>query len=221
MQNTEQYHDHGKNSLQENAEKYRDYNKRVYLFLVIICIVSWCLLIIPLVIGSVNSTDGSTIQSGPLAIISQIGLFILIAELVSVMVYDWRGVISLRGAFKRQTMHKGKPVSTAPGCFLLYLFLPEIMLPIYLVRVYRDSHKPKEDKQMDVRRQIAVIEAQLGILPAIEGNCRSCRKPLQLGAEFCSYCGETVIERPKVCPSCSTTTFADAKFCPSCRLPLT
>lgn len=221
MQNTEQYHDHNKNPLQGYAEKYRDYNKRVYLFLVIICIVSWLLLVVPLIIGSASSTDDTTIQGGPLAIISQIGLFILIAELVSVMVYDWRGVISLRGSVKRQTMHKGKPVSTAPGFFLLYLFLPEFMLLIYLVRVYNDSHKSKANKQMEVRHQIAVMEAQLGILPTTEGTCRSCKKPLQLGAGFCSYCGETVIERPKICPSCATTTFADAKFCPNCRLSLT
>ena len=96
---------------------------------------SWCLFIIPVAISSAASASDSTLQSGPLAITSQIGLFILIAELIAVMVYDWRGVISLRGAFKRQTMRKGKLVSTAPGCFLLYLFLPEFMLPIYLIRV--------------------------------------------------------------------------------------
>ncbi len=67
---------------------------------------------------------------------------------------------------------------------------------------------------------IAELDAQMGFLPPAEGACRVCHKPLQVGAEFCSYCGETVIERPKVCPSCATTTFPDAKWCPNCRTAL-
>src|SRR5260370_8105379 len=101
------------------------------------------------------------------------------------------------------------------------------MLPIYLAYVGRDFRRARvnkrqieANKQLEKRRQIAVMEAHLGILPATEGNCRSCQKPLQVGAEFCSYCGATVIEHPKICPSCAPTPFANAKFCPNCRSPL-
>lgn len=226
MQNTEQYHDHSKNALRENAEQYREYNKYIYLSLVAICIVSLLLAFIPFALVSGDST-GLAGDANPLAAMTSTGLLILIAELIVVMVYDWRGVIRLRGVVKKQTMHKGKFVSTAPGLFLLYLFFPEIILPIYFVYVGRDFHRARANKQqveinkqLEKRRQIAVMEAHLGILPATEGTCRSCHKPLQVGAEFCSYCGETVIEHPKVCPSCAITTFADAKFCPNCRLPL-
>ena len=136
------------------------------------------------------------------------------------MVYDWRGVITLRGAVKSHVMRNGRLVSTSAGFVLLYLFLPEIMLPIYLIRTAIDHRQAAQRKPLELKQQIAAMEAQLGILPPSQGTCRACNKPLQVGADFCQYCGVTVIERPKVCPSCATTTLPDAKWCPKCRTAL-
>jgi RNA polymerase subunit RPABC4/transcription elongation factor Spt4 len=69
--------------------------------------------------------------------------------------------------------------------------------------------------------RIAQLEARLGITPPTVGTCRNCGKPLQVGAEFCSYCGATVIEYPRICPKCATVCLPDAQFCPKCRTPLT
>ena len=123
------------------------------------------------------------------------------------MVSDWRGVITLRGAVKTQRWKKGKLVSTKHWYVLLYLFFPYIMLPIYLTRTARDQRQAEQRRPFELKRHVAELDAQMGFLPPAEGTCRVCHKPLQVGAEFCSYCGESVIERPKVCPSCATTTF--------------
>lgn len=225
MQNTQQQYASSKNDVQEDAEHYREYNKYVYISLIAICVISCLLVFIPALI--VGGNTGEMDEASPFAAIGSTGVLIFIVELIAVVVYDWRGAIRLRGAVKKQIMYKEKLVSTAPGLLLLYFFIPEIMLPIYLAYVGRDLYRARANKQqieaheqLEKRRKIAEMEAKLGILPATEGTCRSCKKPLQIGAEFCSYCGTTVVEQPKICPSCATTTFADAKFCPKCRTPL-
>jgi Double zinc ribbon len=206
------------------SNQYRNYSKNIFTVLIIGCVTSLVLFIGPFaLIGSINdnaSGHSFLVQNDWLGTLSGIGLLILLVEIIGVMVYDWRGVITLRGAVKSHVMRKGKLVSTSAGFVLLYLFLPEIMLPIYLIRAAIDYRQAAQRKPLELKQQIAVMEAQLGILPPSHGTCRACNKPLQVGAEFCQYCGEPVIERPKVCPSCATTTFSDAKWCPKCRTAL-
>lgn len=211
----------------EKVEPYRDYQRTVYMALVIGCLMSLLLFVGPyILIGTINGNDAGhnyLLQNNWLGTLGGVGVFLLIAEAIGVMVYDWRGAVTLRGAIKRQTIptgYKGKQANTTLVFLLLYVFMPEIMVPIYLAYVGVDLHRRKQLQQIELRQQIAVMEAQLGILPAAEGTCRSCGKPLQVGAEFCSYCGDSVLERPKICPSCATTTFSDAKWCPNCRTAL-
>jgi hypothetical protein len=47
------------------------------------------------------------------------------------------------------------------------------------------------------------------------GKCRSCNRGLQLGWQFCPYCGETAAGR---CPRCQYPTGGDPeyRFCPQC-----
>jgi RNA polymerase subunit RPABC4/transcription elongation factor Spt4 len=111
-------------------------------------------------------------------------------------------------------------VNTAAGYALLYFFFPEIMLPIYLIRVASGRRQIEEQRKLAMQQHIAEMEAQLGIWPPTSGTCRACHKPLQVGAEFCQYCGVPVIERAKICPSCATTTLPEAKWCPKCGKPL-
>jgi hypothetical protein len=141
-------------------------------------------------------------------------------EAICVMVIDKRGALTLRGAVQEQALHQGKMVSTAPGYVILYIIFPYIMLPSYLIRVFMESHKEKQGQELQRKREVAALEAQLGILPPTEGQCRVCHKPLVVGAEFCQYCGTPAIQRPKICPVCATTALPDAKFCPKCRATL-
>ncbi len=205
-------------------EQYHYYDKNMLKALIIGCVIGALVFIVPTMLGTgiSGTTSGN---SSPLAYsllegLSGFGLFILVAEMIFIMVSDWRGAITLRGALKTQRLRKGKLVSTKHWYFLLYLFFPYIMLPIYLTRTVRDQRQAAQRKPLELKRHIAEMEAELGFLPPAEGTCRVCHKPLQIGAEFCSYCGETVIARPKVCPSCATTTFPDAKWCPQCRTAL-
>ncbi len=199
---------------------FRYYNRNILLALIIGYLVSLLLVIVPYaLIGSINDTASGhafLASSDWLGTLGGIGVLLLIAEAIFVMVYDWRGAVTLRGLAKSQVMRKGQMVNTKPWYVLLYIFFPEIMLPIYLIRTAAGRRQAEEQRKLAMQQQIAVMEAQLGILPPTSGTCRACQRPLQVGAEFCQYCGVPVIERPKICPSCATTTLPDAQWCPKC-----
>ena len=194
------------------------------LALIIGYIAGLLLLVIPYaLIGDINDTASGhafLASSDWLGTLGGIGALLLVAETIFVMIYDWRGVVTLRGMARSQIMRKGRMVNTATRYALLYIFFPEIMLPIYLIRAFSGRRQIEEQRRLAMQQHIAQMEAQLGILPPTSGTCRACQGPLQVGAEFCQYCGVPVIERPKVCPSCATTTLPDAKWCPKCRTPL-
>jgi hypothetical protein len=204
---------------------FRYYNRNVLLSLIIGYVIGLLLLIIPYaLIGALNdnaSGHAFLVSTNWLGSLGGIAVLLFIAEAIFVMAYDKAGALTLRGLARSQIMHQGKLVNTAPSYVLLYLFLPEIMLPIYLIRTVMGLRQDKEQRRFAMKQQIALMEAKLGILPPTSGTCRACNKPLQVGAEFCQYCGVAVIERPKVCPSCATSTFPDANWCPKCgiRLP--
>jgi hypothetical protein len=203
---------------------FRCYKGYQFLGLIVGCIIGLAFTVIPFVlIASVNDSSSGHLfltSNDWLGTLSGIGVLLLLAESIFVIAYDWRGAVTVRGAAKAQIMHKGKLVNTAPSYVLLYILFPEIMLPIYLIRTALDQRQVGEQRKLSMQHQIATLEAQLGILPPTSGTCRACHKPLQVGAEFCQYCGVSVVERPKICPSCSTTALPDAKFCPKCRTPL-
>ena len=168
-----------------------------------------------------NTTDStSSVQSVPYTILSSIGGFLLIADLVGVFVFDFQGFITLNGLIKWQQIH-GKSRVWLIVAFICFF---EIMLGIYLVRAayyYRqEGILQQQQLREQLPHQISSLEAQLGILPTTQGECRICKKPLVIGAEFCQYCGTTVIERPKVCPKCAATALPDAHWCPRCRTAL-
>ena len=208
----------------KTSEQYHYYDKSTLKAMISICVICLFISIVPYVlISSINDTTSGhrfLVFNDWLGILPGVGFLILFAEIIFVMVYDWRGAITLRGAVKTQRLHKGKLVSTIHWYLLLYLCFPYIMLPIYLTRTVRDQRQVAQRKPLELKRHIAELDAQLGFVPPSEGICRVCHKPLQVGAEFCSYCGESVIEHPKVCPSCATTTFPDARWCPNCRTAL-
>ena len=208
--------------LQSNQQTlYRVYNRTTIILLDCLCIIGLVLFFVFIILSSILNPNSSTatINSWLLAP-SQFGLLLLFGEIIYVMLQDWRGAITLRSSSKGYTFRKGKKVSTTSGFVLLYIFFPYIMLPIYLVRLTSDYQRMKHLNIQRQKHKIASLEAELGIMPPVDGTCRACKKPLVVGAEYCQYCGTTVRERPKICPSCATTASPDARWCPKCRTPL-
>lgn len=143
-------------------------------------------------------------------------LLILLSTLFAIWL-DWRGVLTLRGRWRWLPL-------LAQGDALLPAFLWVVGLPVLMlaygaevVVTFRREHNRQR------LHAIANLEAQLGITPPIVGLCRDCRRPVQLDATFCAFCGEPV--RPvkqlaPVCPHCATIALPGAQFCPNCREPL-
>ena len=151
--------------------------------------------------------------SGPLAIM---GITIYLLVIATIMRFDWRGFLTMNGFLKWKSM-TGKQRLIVGGLFVV---LNVFFLGIYLVQAYQTYSHYKQSEPLRRKRKLAELEADLGMIPRTEGNCHRCHQPLQLGAEFCVYCGERVMERPRICPECSTTTLPDARWCPACGAQL-
>ena len=212
-------------SMQKNQpEQYRYYSRGVLSTLSMICTVGILLfLLVPILLATVARSDLFAHNSW-LHTLSPAGGLLLFSEIVFVMLLDWRGVISLRGAVKTYRVYQGRMVKRHPWLLLLYALFPYVMLPIYLIRAELDSWRIKQLRMQRLawqrKQQIANLEAEMGILPAIESECRVCKRPLVVGAEFCQYCGEPVMLRPKICPQCLSSALPDALWCPKCRAVL-
>jgi len=151
--------------------------------------------------------------SGSLAIM---GFTVYLLVIATIMRFDWRGFLTMNGFLKWRSM-TGKQRLIA-GC--LFVALNVVVLGIYLTQAYQTYCCYKKLEPLRRQRKLAELEADLGMIPQTEGNCHKCHQPLQLGAEFCVYCGERVMERPRICPECSTTTLPDARWCPACGAQL-
>jgi Double zinc ribbon len=211
------------------SEPYRAYNRIMLFTLVSVCVASLAMLIIPFVlIFNFNDTPSghSFLLNNEiwLGSVPAYGVLLLLGEAIAVMILDWRGAVSLRGGVKSQTMHKGKMINTGPRYAVLYVFFPEILLPIYVLRVlFHHIHirrQHQEHQKHQLKFEIAKLEANMGILPATDGTCHVCKKLLVAGAEFCQYCAEPVVAKPKVCPICAATASPNANWCPKCRFTL-
>jgi hypothetical protein len=196
----------------------RCYSRGMLLALSIGYVINLLLVIVPPALsGGINATGT---MHGRLNALVSTGFLLFIAEAIFVLIYDWHGAITLRGWGESQISRARLTANVQALYLILYFFLPEIMLVIYLFRIVRNWRPAKEQKRFAMKKRIALMEAQLGILPPTGGTCRVCGKRLQLGAEFCQYCREPVIERPKICPSCAQTTMPDAQWCPQCGMHL-
>jgi hypothetical protein len=151
--------------------------------------------------------------SGPIAIM---GVTIYLLVVATITAFDWRGFLTMNGLLKWKSM-SGKQ-RLLVGC--LFVALNVFFLGSYLVQAYRKYRHFQQLEPLRRRRKLAEQEAELGMIPRTNGNCRICFGPLQLGAEFCTNCGERVVERPRICPVCYATTLPNARWCPECRAQL-
>jgi hypothetical protein len=144
-------------------------------------------------------------------------LFVLI-DLVTILVLDWRGFATLRGRIDRREDFFSRITNL---CLLLaFLIISPITVGIYLVLAVRDYRRDRNQRPIDRQRRIAEMEAELGILPGMQGTCRVCGKALQIGADYCAFCGAPSVERPLICPACAATALPGATYCPECRTRL-
>ena len=107
---------------------------------------------------------------------------------------------------------------------LLYLMIVPYVIAFYpfvgLVQYARGFQDDRKRLPLERQRHIAELEANLGMVPATEGQCPKCGKPLQADAEFCAFCGTRVRPQVPICPRCATVALPGAKWCPKCGAPL-
>jgi RNA polymerase subunit RPABC4/transcription elongation factor Spt4 len=151
--------------------------------------------------------------SGPLALI---GFAIYLLVIATITIVDWRGFLTMNGFLKWKPMTGRQRLLV--GC--LFVALNVFVLGLYIVQAYLAYRHYRQLEPLRRRRKIAEQEVELGMIPRTDGNCHKCHQPLQLGAEFCAYCGVRVTERPGICPECYATTLPDARWCPVCGAQL-
>src|SRR3954447_14827634 len=80
----------------EGLATFRYYSRSKLLVLIIGYIVTSLLVIVPVMLsGNINAASGAT--RGWLNALVNIGVFLFIMQVIFVLIYDWRGAITLRG----------------------------------------------------------------------------------------------------------------------------
>lgn len=148
--------------------------------------------------------------------ISDLAVVIFFVEIAYTLVVDANGVVSLRG----RLFHARLPKAATVVLGVLYVVLSFLWIIPYLIVTALDAWRPRAEVTAEHYERIAQMEGVLGILPTAEGTCPNCHKPLQLGAEFCAYCGAPMAPAPRLCPVCHARTFPDAQWCPECGAAL-
>lgn len=166
--------------------------------------------------SAIRSSAQSPAHGSSLGVTGSIGVVLLLCVIVPVLALDWRGFTTLHGVIKWGQMTSWQKLVV--GYFFISFSM--LLLPVYFIQAYRRIRQNTALDRAQQQRRVAELEASLGIMPATEGTCRNCHKPMQVGADFCAYCGTTAVENPKVCPLCATVALPDARFCPKCRTPL-
>jgi hypothetical protein len=159
---------------------------------------------------------GASVFPGASASLSSMGFTLYLLVIAAILVVDWRGFLTMNGLLQWRSMTGLRRLLT--GC--LFIALSIFVVGFYLLQAYQTYRSYRKAEPSRRRRKIAEQEAELGMIPGTEGSCQKCHQPLQLGAEFCAYCGERVTDRPRICPECSTTTLPDARWCPMCGAQL-
>ncbi len=149
--------------------------------------------------------------------IGSVVLVAVIATVIYALAIDMAGVGTLRGAIRWASMSSGGKTWAIIGWIFLYPFY----WWYYCGRIVYEWYTERQLLPQHRRQDIAQLEAHLGMLPAIDGICNHCHKPLTANATFCTYCGQQVQTKAKVCSVCATLAPPDGQFCPGCRAPLT
>ena len=122
------------------SRQFHYYRKSTLLALMIGCAIGDLLFIIPMiiVIGSNGTTSSSlSLTDSLLYSLAGWGILILLVELISIFVRDWRGAMTLRLAVSTEWTYRGRRARRWKyWLFPLYIIFPYIFLPIYLIRTW-------------------------------------------------------------------------------------
>lgn len=163
-----------------------------------------------------TSAQTATSSTSSFGVTGSIGVFLLLCVVVAVLLLDWRGFTTVHGAIKWGRMKVWQRLIV--GYFFIGLSM--FVLGIYFFQAFQTYRQAMGREPLERQRRTAELEANLGIMPATEGTCRVCHKPMHVGADYCAYCGAPAVEKPRICPACATVALPDARFCPKCRTPL-
>src|SRR5579875_1867569 len=208
---------HQEESHESKSMAYHYYGSRTLILLSGVCIVGTILFLgLPLLYHAIVEHGIGSLPNW-LSTLSLAGGLVLFGESIVVMLLDYQGAISLRGAVKTQFVRRRRVMNRPPWLLLCYALAPWLVLPLYIIRASLDA---RYLRAWQYKKEIVFLEAQRGIVPAFEGICRVCQGPLVVGASFCQYCRAPVVLLPKVCPRCLFVASPDALWCPHCQASL-
>lgn len=150
------------------------------------------------------------------------GLIVLLGVVSTILALDWRHFLTLHGNIPWATLSWPGRIGLmlTYAVFIVLLFsLPVLYLAFAVKDTVYDTIDQRRTSAPASKLKTAELEASLGILPGIDGECPQCHKPLQAGAEFCAYCGTALSPKPRVCARCATVAMPDAIYCPTCGAP--
>ncbi|HEX2350340.1 MAG TPA: zinc ribbon domain-containing protein [Ktedonobacterales bacterium] len=144
-----------------------------------------------------------------------IGMVIWLGVVVGILAVDWRHFLTMHGHIDWKALPWWGRIAIAfvyVGLVVLVLSLPVL----YLAFAVKDTVDQARNRAPASKLKTAELEASLGYIPATEGECPRCHKPLQVGAEFCAYCGAAPARKPRICGKCANIAPPDANVCPKC-----
>jgi RNA polymerase subunit RPABC4/transcription elongation factor Spt4 len=166
--------------------------------------------------SGVESAVSPNADNPVLSGISATGALLWLVALGYALIVDTAGVGTLRGVMRWTEMSHVQRT----WAIIAWVCLWPFFLFFYSGRIIYDWQQDRKRQPQERALHIAKMEADLGIAPALEGECAHCHKLLPTGAVFCTYCGTEVAPKAKVCPVCATLAPPDGTFCPRCRTAL-
>ena len=177
------------------SRQFHYYRKCTLLALMIGCAIGDLLFIIPMiiVIGSNGTTSSSlSLTDSLLYGLAGWGILILLVEVISIFVRDWRGAMTLRVDVGIAWTYRGRRARAKYWLLPLSIIFPYIFLPIYLIRTWVDQRHVAGRRSSELKKHVVTSDVQKDFELPTEGKCRACHQPLQVGAAFCSNCGVRV-----------------------------
>src|SRR6516162_4109529 len=131
-----------------------------------------------------------------------VALVVYLGVVVSMFALDGHHVLTLHGHVDWQMLSWPARLGVVLGYTVLTVLL--FSLPVlYLAFAVKDTVDPRPPRPDALKLKTAQLEAELGILPGVDGECQQCHQLLQAGAEYCMYCGKWVSQKARVCLRCA------------------
>src|SRR5438445_12386621 len=112
---------------------FRYYSRKMLVALIIGYVANLLLVIVSVaLLGNINAASGDTRDI--LNTLINMGALLFISQAIFVMIYDWRGVVTLRGWTRSRPWRESQLGNLTLLLFFVYFCLRPLMQPIYLLR---------------------------------------------------------------------------------------